>query len=162
MSKSASEIWDFFQRQADNSQQQSRSLKNTKRIKGVKEVHIGESSSGIKEVKEIIEGLSRQIASLTTTKSTEPHDHDSYPYQANIIGVMRKPSNYNPYSNAYNPRWRDHPNFSQSQGFQQNRPAAPAPPMQSIPQVPQASQPPFRPYNQNQNYSQPRSWEDSL
>ena len=60
MSKSASEIWEFFQRQVDNSQQRSRSLRNTRRIKGVNEVHIGESSSEIKEVKAIIEGLSRQ------------------------------------------------------------------------------------------------------
>ncbi|KAK9187629.1 hypothetical protein WN944_019027 [Citrus x changshan-huyou] len=166
MSKSALEIWEFFQRQADNSQQRSPSLRNTKRIKGVNEVHIGESSSEIKEVKEIIEGLSRQIASLTTAKSTEPHDHDSYSDQANAIGVMRKPSNYNPYSNTYNPGWkvviREHPNFSWSQGFQQNGPAAPAPSMQPIPQIHQASQPPFRPYNHNQNYSQPRPWEDAF
>ena len=111
------------------------------------EVHIGESTSGIKEVKEIVEGLSRQIASLTAAKSTEQHDHDSYLYQANTIGVMRKPSNYNPCSNIYNLGWRDHLNFSWSQGFQQNGPAAPAPPIQPIPQVPQASQLPFRPYN---------------
>ncbi|KAH9686903.1 hypothetical protein KPL70_014565 [Citrus sinensis] len=162
MSKSASEIWEFFQRQADNSQQRSRSLRNTRRIKGVNEVYNGESSSEIKEVKAIIEGLSRQIASLSTAKSTEPHDHDSYSDQANAIGVMRKPSNYNPYSNTYNPGWRDHPNFSWSQGLQQNGPAAPDPPMQPIPQNPQASQPPFRTYNQNQNYSQPRPWEDSF
>ncbi|KAH9697871.1 hypothetical protein KPL71_023794 [Citrus sinensis] len=149
-------------RQADNSQQRSRSLRNTKRIKGVNEVHIGESSLEIKEVKAIIEGLSRQIASLSTAKSTEPHDHDSYSDQANAIGVMRKPSNYNPYSNTYNPGWRDHPNFSWSQGFQQNGPTTPTPPMQPIPQNPQASQPPFRPYNQNQNYSQPRPWEDAF
>ncbi|KAH9780390.1 hypothetical protein KPL71_008058 [Citrus sinensis] len=110
----------------------------------------------------MVEGLARQIASLSTAKSTEPHDHDSYSDQANVIGVMRKPSNYNPYSNTYNPRWRDHPNFSWSQGFQQNGPAAPAPPIQQIPQVPQASQLPFRPYNQNQNYSQPRPWEDAF
>ncbi|KAH9704471.1 hypothetical protein KPL70_011476 [Citrus sinensis] len=159
MSKSASEIWEFFQRQADNSQQRSRSLRNTRRIKGVNEVQIGESTSGIKEVKEMVEGLARQIASLSTAKSTEPHDHDSYSDQANAIGVMRKPSNYNPYSNTYNPGWRDHPNFSWSQGFQQNGLAAPAPP---IPQNPQASQPSFRPYNQNQNYSQPRPWEDAF
>ena len=81
------------------------------------EVHIGESTSEIKEVKEIIEVLSRQIASLSTAKSIEPHDLDSYSDQANDIGVMRKPSNYNPYSNTYNPGWRDHPNFSSSQGF---------------------------------------------
>ncbi|KAK9205227.1 hypothetical protein WN943_015494 [Citrus x changshan-huyou] len=137
----------------------SRSLRNTRRIKGVNVVHIGESTSGIKEVKEMVEGLARQIASLSTAKSTEPHDHDSYSDQANAIGVMRKPSNYNPYSNTYNLGWRDHPNFSWSQGFQQNGPTAPAP---QIPQVPQASQPPFRPYNQNQNYSQPRPWEDAF
>ena len=28
--------------------------------------------------------------------------------------------------------------------------------------IPQASKPPFRPYNQNHNYSQPRSWEDAF
>ena len=147
MSKSASEIWELFQRQADNSQQRSRSLRNTRRIKGVNEVHIGESSSEIKEVKAVIEGISRQIASLSTAKSTEPRDHDSYSDQANAICVMRKPSNYNPYSNTYNPGCRDHPNFSWSQGFQQNGPAASAAPMQPIPQIPQASQPPFRPFN---------------
>ena len=70
---------------------------------GVNEVYIGESTSGIKEVNEMVEGLARQIASLSTAKSTEPHDHDSYPDQANAIGVMRKQSNYNPYSNTYNP-----------------------------------------------------------
>ncbi|KAH9671201.1 hypothetical protein KPL70_017267 [Citrus sinensis] len=162
MSKSSLEIWEFFQRQADNSQQRSQSLRTTRRIKGVNEVQIGESTSGIKEVKEMVEGLARQIASLSTAKSTEPHDHDLYSDQANAIGVMRKPSNYNPYSNTYNPGWRDHPNFSWSQGLQQNGPTAPAPPMQQIPQNPQASQPPFRPYNQNQNYTQPRPWEDAF
>ena len=34
--------------------------------------------------------------------------------------------------------------------------------MQPIPQVPQVSQLPFRPYNHNTNYSQPRPWEDSF
>ena len=97
------------------------------------DVYIGESSSEIKEVKNMVEGLSRQIASLTTAKSIEPHDNDSYPDQANAIGVMRKPSNDNPYSNTYNPRWRDHLNFSWSQGVQQNRPTGPALPMQQIP-----------------------------
>ena len=58
MSKSVLEILDFFQRQANNFQQRSRSLRNNKRIKGVNEVHIDESSSGIKEVKKMVEGLS--------------------------------------------------------------------------------------------------------
>ena len=81
------------------------------------EIHIGKSSSEIKEAKKMVEGLSQQITSLTTAKSTEPHDHDSYLDQANAISVMKKPSNYNSYSNTYNPGWRDHPNFLWSQGF---------------------------------------------
>ena len=59
----------------------------------------------------MVESLARQIASLSTAKSIEQHDHDSYLDQANAIGVMRKSSNYNPYSNTYNPGLRDHPNF---------------------------------------------------
>ena len=110
----------------------------------------------------MVEGLAWQRASLSTDKSTEPHDHDSYSDQANVIGVMRKPLNYNLYFNTYNPGWRDHPIFSWSQGLQQNEPATPAPLMQQIPQVSQASYPLFRPYNQNQNYSQPRPWEDAF
>ena len=66
----------------------------------VNEVYIGESSSKIKEVEKMVEGLSRQIASLTAAKSTEPHDHDSYPDHGNAIGVTR-----------------DHLGFSWSQGF---------------------------------------------
>ena len=89
MSKSASEILEFFQRQVDDSQQRSRSLRNTRRIKGVNEVHSGESTSGIKEVKKMVEGLARQIASLSTAKSTEAHDHNSYSDQANAIGVIK-------------------------------------------------------------------------
>ena len=99
MSKRALEIWDFFQWQVDNSQQWSQSLRNTKKIKGVNEVYIGETRSDIKEVKKIIEGLSHQIASLMVAKSIEPHaynqyDHDSYPNQVNVINVMKKQSNY--------------------------------------------------------------------
>lgn len=47
-----------------------------KKFKGVKEVHIGESGSDIKEVKAIVEGLSRQVASLTAIKSTETHTYN--------------------------------------------------------------------------------------
>ena len=65
----------------------------------------------------MVEDLYRQITSLTTAKTIEPHDHDTYPNQVNDIGVIRKPLNYNLYSNTYNPGLRDRPNFSWSQGF---------------------------------------------
>ena len=109
----------------------------------------------------MVEGLARQIASLSTAKSTESHDHDSYSDQANAIGVIRKPSNYNPYSNTYNPGWRDHPNFHGLKDS--NR-------MDQQLQLHQCNQ--FRKFlkplshhsdhNQNQNHSQPRPWEDSF
>ena len=84
---------------------------------GVNEVLIGKSSSEIKEAKAIIKGISRQMTLLSTGKSTELHDHDSYSNQVYAIGIMRKSSNCNSYSNTYNPGWRDHPKFSWSQGF---------------------------------------------
>lgn len=85
-----------------------------------------------KKLKKIVEGHSYKIASLTVVKSIELHaynqfNQDSYRHQANAINNGKVV-----YSNTYNLRWRNHPNFSQSQGFQQNRMAAPAPPMQPI------------------------------
>ena len=59
MSKSALEIWDFVQCQADNSQQQIWSFRDVRKINEVNEVYISESRSNIKEIKPIIKGLSR-------------------------------------------------------------------------------------------------------
>ena len=66
-----------------------------KKIKGVNEVHIGESRSDIKEVKTIAKGFSYQIASLTAAKSIEPHAYNKFYYDSCqnkgiTINVMRK------------------------------------------------------------------------
>lgn len=52
-------------------------------------------------------------------KPTEPYaynqfDNNLYPNHTNAINVIKKQSNYNLYSNAYNFGWRDHSNFSWS------------------------------------------------
>ncbi|KAL0399653.1 UNVERIFIED_CONTAM: Retrovirus-related Pol polyprotein from transposon.6 [Sesamum radiatum] len=47
-------------------------------------------------------------------------------------------SNFNPYSNTYNPGWRSHPNFSWSNNQQQG-PARPVPPRQPPPQEPKSN-----------------------
>ncbi|KAL0374403.1 UNVERIFIED_CONTAM: Retrovirus-related Pol polyprotein from transposon.6 [Sesamum radiatum] len=47
-------------------------------------------------------------------------------------------SNFNPYSNTYNPGWRSHPNFSWSNNQQQG-PARPLPPRQPPPQEPKSN-----------------------
>ena len=42
-----------------------------------------------------------------------PTTRDPYESQCNALGTYRKP--YTPYSNTYNPGWRNHPNFSWNQ-----------------------------------------------
>ena len=51
-----------------------------RKIKGVTKVHVNESRSAIKEVKDIVARLSRQIASLMAAKSTKPHAYNQYDY----------------------------------------------------------------------------------
>ena len=46
------------------------------KMKGVNEIYVSESRLEIKEVKEILEVLSCQIASLTTAKSTKPQAYN--------------------------------------------------------------------------------------
>ncbi|KAL2517557.1 Uncharacterized protein Adt_13804 [Abeliophyllum distichum] len=143
MSKNGTEIWSFFQKQVDNSQQQSRSSQFEPKKRGIYEIRSNEPSSEIKEVKCMIEDIS-QVTSLTTNNSTEP---DACIDQANALNMMRKPP-YNLYSNTYNPGWRDHPNFSWSQGGQQDNIAS---------QAPQQTTRQF-----NQNFSQPKQWEEAI
>ncbi|KAL2472533.1 Uncharacterized protein Adt_40669 [Abeliophyllum distichum] len=123
LSKNATEIWSFFQKQADNSQQRSQSSRTERKRRGIYEIQSNEHSLEIKEVKCMIENISHKLTSLTANNSTEL---ESCTDQANALNMMRKPS-YNPYSNTYNPGWRDHPNFSWSQGGQQDNTASQAP-----------------------------------
>ncbi|KAL2527496.1 Uncharacterized protein Adt_12550 [Abeliophyllum distichum] len=123
MSKNATQIWSFFQKQADNSQLRSRSSRTEPKKRGIYEIQSNEPSSEIKEVKCMIEDISRKLTSLIANNSTEP---DASTDQANVLNMMRKPL-YNPYSNTYNPGWRDHPNFSWSQSGQQDCTAGQAP-----------------------------------
>ena len=71
----------------------------------------------IKEVKSIMQGISRQLALLTSAISPELYASNhfgqvAYPDQVNSLNMIRnKPAN-NPYSNTYNQGWRDHLKFS--------------------------------------------------
>ena len=52
------------------------------------------------------------------------HLFDNFPRNpalVNYVGSFNRQNQNNPYSNTYNPRWRQHPNFSWSN---QNQPAA--------------------------------------
>ncbi|KAE8725696.1 hypothetical protein F3Y22_tig00008235pilonHSYRG00005 [Hibiscus syriacus] len=49
--------------------------------------------------------------------------------QVNVVGNFPRPPQraYNPFSNTYNPRWRDHPNFSYAQNSRPNQAYQPRP-----------------------------------
>ncbi|KAL2492865.1 Uncharacterized protein Adt_28493 [Abeliophyllum distichum] len=141
MSKNATEIWSFFQKQAYNSQQRSRSSRTEPKKRGIYEIRSNEPSSEIKEFKRVIEDISRKLTSLTPNNSTKP---DACTDQANALNMMRKPP-YNPFFNTYNPGWMDHPNFSWSQGGQQDNTSS---------QVPQQTT--------NQNFAQPKPWDEVI
>ena len=66
---------------------------------------------------------SQQAAQIQVCAVCSQFDHtiDTYPLhssadqdQANYVGQNSYPPKNNPYSNTYNPRWRNHPNFSWS------------------------------------------------
>ena len=65
----------------------------------------------------------------------------AYDEQCNALGVYRKP--YSPYSETYNPGWRNHPNFSWKNENQQQNP----PPQPRNFNAPQYHNPPPQPRN---------------
>lgn len=82
-------------------------------------VQSGESNSNMKEMKAIMQGTP-QFANSAEPPTFNQFGRDAYSKQANSLSMMRKQPNYNPYSNKYHSGWRDHPNFSWSQGSQQH------------------------------------------
>lgn len=94
----------LLQRQVDNSQKRIRPLRNVRKIRWLNDVHSSESISNVKEVKALMEGLSR------ARHVYNYFEHDSYLDQVKSINMMRKHLAYNFYSNTYNPGQRDYPN----------------------------------------------------
>ncbi|XP_062078458.1 uncharacterized protein LOC133782950 [Humulus lupulus] len=149
MSKSANEAYDLLEEMAMNNYQWPSERETTKKVAGVHEL-------------DAISMFSAQVATLTKQLQQNnihaqapvmqmkikcelcggPHlfeqctnrDFNNIPMeQVQAIGNFPRPSN-NPYSMSYNPGWRNHPNFSWTNGqgsqqqFQQNQPQYPRPP----------------------------------
>ena len=89
------------------------------------------------EVKETPKSVHQVSMSVPSKESSDPFkcvdpmvnnpmlygmSEDQYLEQVNALHQFKKTQN-NPYSNTYNPRWRNHPNFSWSQGSHQGGPS---------------------------------------
>ncbi|XP_068315019.1 uncharacterized protein, partial [Pyrus communis] len=95
-------------------------------------------------VNEVVKGSKPQENQMCGVCSMQGHLSETCPQlienggweSANAIGFQgQNQPKYDPYSNTYNPGWRDHPNFkwkepqqsAQQRGFQQNPPGFPRP-----------------------------------
>jgi len=91
-------------------------------------------SGQIKSVQEIVCHICETHDHPTNDCPTLPAFRECLHEQANVLNTFKR-SNNNPYSQNYNPGWRNHPNFSWRNDTQA-----------------QASQPPFQPHQNFQNH----------
>ncbi|XP_071920785.1 uncharacterized protein [Coffea arabica] len=132
--KTPREAWDLIEAMAENSQQFGFRESNPTR-----RVNEAETSSIQQQLSELTSAV-RQLAMRDTPRAkvcgictSMDHCTDSCPIlqedgaeQVNMAGGVPAPRwQYDPYSNTYNPGWRDHPNLSygnRQQGSFPNRP----------------------------------------
>ena len=168
MSKSANEAHDLIEEMALNNYLWPTKREN-KKVAGILEV------DPITIITAQIASLTKQVENSMSTQAIQtqpgpmicstcggPHPVDQCPTtnpmpfkaddipleQANVIGNFRQPNN--PYSNTYNPRYKNHPNFSCSNNEPQNPPYQPP----KNPQYPRYR--PFYGLNQNQKATMPQ------
>jgi hypothetical protein len=133
MEKSSEEAMELFETLSEHSQQFSSRGRQGVKSKGLYEVNsTGGSSSHMvavdRKLDMIVKAMalqnispSQQAAPLQVCANCSQFDHttDTCPLyssadqeQANYVGQNNYPPKNNPYSNTYNPGWRNHPNFS--------------------------------------------------
>jgi hypothetical protein len=135
MEKSSEEAMDLFETLSDHSQQFSSRGRQGVKSKGMYEVNL---NGGSPNQVAAMEGKLDMIVKAMCFQNTSPNqqaaplqvcaicfnfDHPTetcplYSFvdqeQANYVGQNNYPPKNNPYSNTYNPGWRNHPNFSWS------------------------------------------------
>nr|XP_027077163.1 uncharacterized protein LOC113700934 [Coffea arabica] len=156
--KTPREAWELIEAMAENSQQFGFRESNPPRK--VNEVEISSLQQQMSELTSVV----RQLAMRDTPRAkvcgictSMDHCTDSCPIlqedgaeQVNMAGGVPAPRRqYDPYSNTYNPDWRDHPNFSYG-NKQQN----------SFPNRPPGFQQPWQPKSQPSSSNTGSSLED--
>nr|XP_027076019.1 uncharacterized protein LOC113699861 [Coffea arabica] len=129
VNKTTQEAWDLIERMAENCQQfGTRADVPTRKVNEVSSSSIEQQLSELTSfVRQIAVGNAQQakVCGICTnighTTDSCPQLHEEGIEQANMAGNMPMPRRqYDPYSNSYNPGWRDHPNLSYGGNKQQN------------------------------------------
>ncbi|XP_027060849.1 uncharacterized protein [Coffea arabica] len=129
VNKTTQEAWDLIERMAENCQQfGTRADVPTRKVNEVSSSSIEQQLSELTSfVRQIAVGNAQQakVCGICTnighTTDSCPQLHEEGIEQANMAGNMPMPRRqYDPYSNSYNPGWRDHPNLSYGRNKQQN------------------------------------------
>ncbi|KAL5569553.1 hypothetical protein UlMin_026128 [Ulmus minor] len=136
LNKSYAEAYELIESITVNSYQWPTSrINSTKKVAGVHE--LGDVSALTAQ----IASLTNMLKAVSTSNAVSPHIYDdcpNNPVSVNYVGNYNS-GNYNrgnnPYSNTYNPGWRQHPNFSWSNqtGQGSNNPNRPLNPNSSAP-----------------------------
>jgi hypothetical protein len=135
MEKSSEEAMELFETLSEHSQQFSSRGRQGVKSKGLYEVNLnGRSPSHMVAMDRKLDMIVKAMAlqNISPSQQAAPpqvcaiysqfdHTTDTCPLyssadqeQANYVGQNNYPPKKNPYSNTYNPGWRNHPNFSWS------------------------------------------------
>ena len=123
LSKSYNEAYAILERMAtNNSQWPTDRLSEGRRVAGIHDLDAVttltaqvSSLSNILKSMNVAAGVQQQVAAISCVYCGEGHTFDNCPSNpASICYVGDFNRNNNPYSNTYNPGWRQHPNFSWS------------------------------------------------
>jgi hypothetical protein len=138
MEKSNEEAMELFKTLSEHSQQFSSRGRQGVKSKGMYEVN---TNSKVKNQMDVLQKTLNMLVNTMTTQNISPvqqfaqlqvcaicshsdHTIETYPLylfadqeQANYMGQNNYPPKNNPYSNTYNPGWRNHPNFSWNNNY---------------------------------------------
>ncbi|XP_015382752.1 uncharacterized protein LOC107175648 [Citrus sinensis] len=133
LSKSYTEAYEILERIAKNNYQWSSTRQPVAR--GAVGVHnidaITDLSAQVTSLTNMVKAMTsapavvKQVAELSCVYCGEEHEFDNCPgnpVSVNYMGNYNRQPQNNPYSNTYNPGWKQHPNFSLS-NQNQNAPA---------------------------------------
>ncbi|XP_027166478.1 uncharacterized protein LOC113766490 [Coffea eugenioides] len=133
MGKTAEEAQQLIEEMAANNYQWANERGNTRRTAGMLEVDTLNMLSA--KMDNVVKMLNRQVGSssnqgvVVACCTTCGGDHDDFmcssSKQVQYLNNYNRPSQNNPYSNTYNPGWRNYPNFGWKDQGNQQRPVNP-------------------------------------
>ncbi|KAH9671394.1 hypothetical protein KPL70_017357 [Citrus sinensis] len=157
LSKSYTEAYEILERIANNNYQwPSARQPVARRSAGVHSIYaITALSAQVTSLTNMVKTMTaapatvKQVTELSCVYCGEDHDFDNCPgnpASINYVGNFNRQPQNNPYSNTYNPGWKQHPNFSWSN---QNRNA---PALNGLSRNTQPQQPGFHQQSQGQKH----------